>query len=457
MNAADSGNTEKTPRMSETPGEKAPVVIVGSGWAGLAAAITLTQQKKPVHLLEATRQPGGRARTLRSGEMVVDNGQHLMIGAYQSMLSLMEQIGVDINQAFERLPLTLKMMNAGKTSLFLKTPRLPAPWHLLVALLTARGLSAAEQIKALRFGHFVLKQSISAKNDISVQALLHSRAQSPGLIRKLWEPLCIATLNTPIDIASARLFMNVLKTTFSNYSSHADLLISRQELSDLLPRPGIAYLEEHGAQMELGQRVTALAIHKNQIRGVHIGERYIECSQLILATQPIICRRLISRHSALDALTLQLAELGNEPIATLYLQYPEETKLDIPIMGLESGIAQWVFDRRVCDQPGLIAVVISARGQHTELNVQTLTQRVVDELAENFPHWPAPVHTQLLREKRATFCSRVGVDAVRPNNRTAVQGLWLAGDYTNTGLPATLESAVRSGVACVQAMQEQSE
>lgn len=456
MNGVDVGNTAKISPMSEASKGKAPVVIVGSGWAGLAAAITLTQQQKPVHLLEAARQPGGRARTVRSGDLVVDNGQHLMIGAYQAMLSLIEQVGVDIDQAFERLPLTLKVLNGNKTSLLLKAPRLPAPWHLLVASLTAHGLSVAEKIKALRFSHYVLKQSLPIKNDISVLALLHSRAQSPGLIKKLWEPLCIATLNTPIDMASARLFINVLKTTFSNYSHHADLLIARRELSDLLPRPGMAYLEQHGAQIELGQRVTALVIENDRVCGVHIGKRHIECSQLILATPPTISHRLASQHPVLDTLTQQLAELGIEPIATLYLQYPEEIKLDIPILGLENGLAQWVFDRCVCGQPGLMAVVISARGEHTTLSTEALTERVVDELTANFPHWPAPIQTKLLREKRATFCSRVGIDALRPSNHTAVQGLWLAGDYTNTELPATLESAVRSGIACAQAIQRSS-
>ena len=436
--------------MPEPSRHDTPVVIVGSGWAGLAAAIELTRLGIPVQLIEAARQPGGRARTVRSGELVVDNGQHLMIGAYQSMLNLMDQIGVDLDKAFERLPLTLKLLNQKKTTLLLKTPRLPAPWHLLAAMLTARGLSVAEQIKALRFGRYALKQTLSAGEDISVLALLHSHAQSPGLIRKLWEPLCIAALNTSIDIASARLFIKVLNTTFGNHQQHADLLIPRLELSDLLPRPGIAYLERHGAKVELGQRVTAIEIRDNRVAGINIGDRHIDCSQVILATPAIISRRLISRHSALNPLAQQLADLGSEPIATLYLQYSADTKLEIPMLGLENNLGQWVFDRRVCGQPGMMAVVISARGDHSMLTAEELTAQVVNELASCFPHWPSPEITRLLREKRATFCSRVGIDAVRPDNATAVQGLWLAGDYTNTGLPATLEGAVRSGNACAR-------
>jgi hydroxysqualene dehydroxylase len=441
--------------MHEPVRRDSKVVIVGSGWAGLAAAITLTRHRIPVQLIESARQPGGRARTVRSGELVVDNGQHLMIGAYQSMLQLMGQIGVDLDHAFERMPLTLKLINRKQTTLLLETPRLPAPWHLLAALLTARGLSVAEQIKALRFGHNALKQTLATEADISVLALLHSHAQSPGLIRKLWEPLCVATLNTPIDIASARLFITVLKNAFSSHQRHADLLIPRHELSDLLPRPGLAYLEKRGTKIELGQRVTSIALENDRVSGVNIGDRAIRCSHLVLATPAIISRRLISRHSILHALAQQLAELGNEPITTLYLQYSTDTKLDMPMVGLENSLGQWLFDRRICGQPGLMAVVISARGEHNELTGDKLTAHVIEELAACFPHWPAPENSLLLREKRATFCSRVGIDAIRPGNRTAVQGLWLAGDYTDTGLPATLESAVRSGTNCAQAMLEQ--
>ncbi len=433
-----------------------PVVVVGGGWAGLAAAVSLTRRGIPVQLIEAARQPGGRARTVRSSGQVVDNGQHLMIGAYRSMLNLMQQIGVDIDQAFERLPLTIELRKGKRTSLFLKTPRLPAPWHILTALLTARGLSAGEQVKALRFGRYLLKHAPSTEADISVLALLHSHAQSPGLIRKLWEPLCIATLNTPTDTASAQLFVKVLSTAFGSHQQHSDLLIPRLELSDLLPRPGIAYLERHGAQVELGQRVTSLEIDTDRIQGINIGDhRHLACSQVILATPPTITRRLVSRHGTLKTLEQQLAALGNEPIATLYLQYAEDTQLHLPMLGLEDKLGQWVFDRRFCGQPGLMAVIISARGEHSQLSAEALTEQIVNELATCFPDWPAPEHTLLLREKRATFCSYAGVNSVRPGNRTAVQGLWLAGDYTATGLPATLESAVRSGNSCAQSMYSQ--
>lgn len=440
--------------MAKPADTASPVLVAGGGWAGLAAAVTLCTHAVPVLLLESARQLGGRARSVRMGEQVYDNGQHLMIGAYRSMLALMQQVGVDIGDAFLRLPLTLQVYRGKKLSLRLCAPRLPAPLHLLAALVGARGLSVNDQLKALRFGRRLLHLDISPRDDISVQALLHSQAQTPGLIRKLWGPLCVAMLNTPISEASARLFVSALRSLFIGPSHDSDLLLPRRELSALLPTPCTEFLERQGAHVELGQRVTDLDIDERGVRAVHVGKRIIPCRHLILATPHVISRRLLSRHTALHALTEQLSGLGHEPVTTVYLQYPPKTRLPVPLVGLENTLAQWVFDRRECNQPGLMAVVISARGEHRQLPAQQLVDRVTVELARSFRRWPPPLHSQVLREKRATFCARAGIDTIRPSNRTPVNGLWLAGDYTSTALPATLESAVRSGQAAAQAVIE---
>ena len=440
--------------MPETPSKERPVVIAGAGWAGLATAVELSTHGVPVLLLEAARQLGGRARSIRSGDMIVDNGQHLMIGAYQSLLTLMERVHVDHKKAFLRLPLTLNMRRGNRTSLYFRAPRLPAPLHLLWAILTARGLGFQDRVQAMRFGRHLPTLDIPADGDISVQALLHSEAQSPALIRKLWEPLCVATLNRHAGDASARLFLQVLRETFLELCRHSDLLIPRHELSAILPRPCADYLERKGARVEMGQRVTGLQI-SDTVRGVRLYGREIEASHVVLATPHIISRRLMSHHAPLHTVCEQLAGLGNEPIATLYLQYPPRTRLPTPVTGLEDTLTQWVFDRRVSGQPGLMAVVISAQGTHTDMSAEALTARVADELQRAFPHWPTHLNSLLVREKRATFSSHPGIDNSRPGNATAVPGLWLAGDYTATGLPATLEGAVRSGIRCANAILEQ--
>ncbi|HHH43269.1 MAG TPA: FAD-binding protein [Gammaproteobacteria bacterium] len=438
--------------MRERPTAQHPVVIAGAGWAGLSAAVELAAHGVPVSLLESARQPGGRARSVFAHDLRVDNGQHLLVGACQSLLSLLERIQVDPRKAFLRLPLTLRLVEPDGPGLHLRAPRWPSPLHLPVALATAHGLTPGERIRALRFGRKLSTLDIHRTDDISVLALLHSEAQPAAVIRKLWGPLCIAALNTLPEAASARIFVRVLRETFSGPRKHSDLLIPGRGLSELLPVPCVDYLHHHGTHLETGQRVTGLSVQDGRIQGVSVHGRDRAASHVILATPHVISRRLMSRHAALQGLAAQLAGLGNEPVTTLYLQFAPKTRLPIPVLGLLNGLSGWVFDRALCGQPGLMAVVISARGHHERLTEETLTAQVAAELAAQFPGWPPHRRSLLIREKRATFCSRVGVDLLRPVNRTPVDGLWLAGDYTATGLPATLESAVRSGVAAAQAV-----
>jgi squalene-associated FAD-dependent desaturase len=430
--------------------ERNPVVVVGAGWSGLATAAELCAHGVPVTVLESARQPGGRARSIRGGEMTVDNGQHLFIGAYRAVLDLMARIGVDQQRAFLHLPLTLTLLKDTDVSLHLSAPRLPAPLHMLGAVLSARGLSARDRLRAMQFGRKLPRLRIAEREDVSVQALLHDEAQTPELIRKLWGPLCIAALNTPLSEASARIFLRALRETFLSARDHSDLLIPRLALSELLPSPCAAYLERHGVRVAVGQRVTSLDIDDTVVRGVRVRERRIDAGHIVLATPHLVSRRLMAVHPRLKPLCDKLAELGNEPVVTLYLQYPQQTRLPQPVLGLEDTLTQWVFDRRVCGQPGLMAVVMSARGAHAQMTTEALTRRVAAELANSFPYWPAHRHSLVIREKRATFSSCVGIDQLRPANRTPLPGLWLAGDYTANELPATLEGAVRSGITCAQ-------
>jgi monoamine oxidase len=223
-------------------------------------------------------------------------------------------------------------------------------------------------------------------------------------------------------------------------------------LTELLPRPATDFLERHGGHVELAQRVTDLEIRDARMCALVAGHRRIAAGHAVLATPHIISRRLMSHHAPLHPLCGRLAELDNEAIATVYLQYPEPVKLPVVMTGFDDGPAQWAFDRRVCGQPGLIAVVISAREDDQSRSPARLTAQVADQLAICFPDWPAHSDSLVIREKRATFSSRVGVDCLRPGNRTPVSGLWLAGDYTDNGLPATLEGAVRSGRDCADAI-----
>ncbi len=428
--------------------KQAPVVVIGGGWAGLAAAADLAARGHQPLLLEAGKQPGGRARKIAFAGQAVDNGQHLFIGAYQHTLRLLKQFDLPVDELFERQQLQLTLRYPQGQKLSLRAPRLPAPLHLLWALLGAQGLSARSRWQALKFGWRLSRHTMMPQTDQSVLTLLQQWQQPQELIEAFWTPLCLAIMNTPIEESSAELFLRVLRDAFMHQRADSDLLYARRDLGKLFSEPAMQYIERQGGEVRLGRRVLQLHIEQQQIRGVITGEGEIQTPQVILAVPPRAAAALCESHPELTGLQQQCNAFEYEPICTIYLQYPRQVQLPQPMLGLLGGLGQWVFDRRLYDQDGLLAVVISTRGKHMRLTNAELIARIAGELQGHFPDWPAHEQAMVIREKRATFASRVGINPQRPDARTAIDGLWLAGDYTRTDYPATLEGAVKSGVQC---------
>jgi squalene-associated FAD-dependent desaturase len=430
-------------------------VVVGAGWAGLATAVAFTRAGIPVKLYESARQIGGRARRVPFQDLTVDNGQHLFIGAYRETLAIMEIVGVDISKVLlrQRLQLISKYQD-GKT-LALKAPRLPAPLHLLWSLLTAQGLTTKERWPAIQLGLKLKLGRLKLTQDISVSEFLRQQGQPDTLNTAFWFPLCLAIMNTRPHEASAEIFIRVLADAFLYHQQDSNLLYARTDLSEVLPDPAVDYIEQHGSQVQLGQRVSRLEIQANRVTGIWSDNHFQAASQVVLALPPYATAPLLAPYPVLTALASNLQQFQYEPICTVYLQYPESVRLPVPMLGMLGGVGQWAFDRQLCGQPGLIAVVISSSGIHMAWPNSQLVDVISAELANLFPRWPQPTSTQVIREKRATFASLVNINQSRPTNQTAVEGLWLAGDFTQTGYPATLEGAVRSGVQCAQQILNQ--
>ncbi|MFH1604281.1 MAG: hydroxysqualene dehydroxylase HpnE [Pseudomonadota bacterium] len=418
------------------------VAIIGAGWAGMAAAVKLAEASIPVTVFEAARRLGGRARSVEVEGIALDNGQHILIGAYRATLCLMRTVRADPEKLLLRAPLAI--VHPGKFRL--RAPRLPAPLHLLTALLTANALALREKLAAMRFIAAMRNCAYRIAVDMPVSELLARHRQNGALARFFWEPLCVSALNTPAASASAQVFLNVLRDALGGARANSDFLIPRAELGKLFPEPAAAYICARGGSVRMGTPVRTLErIGDGFVLDGHSG-RY---SHVIVAVGPHQLDTLLGSFAALATTRQSVASFAYEPIYTCYLQYPKSVSMPRPMTGFGDGTIQWIFDRgRLNGFAGLLAAVISAHGEHQGVSQDALASAVHRELATLLPGLPAPRWSRVIAEKRATFSCRPGM--VRPANETAVANLYLAGDYTASDYPATLEAAVRSGLCAAQ-------
>jgi squalene-associated FAD-dependent desaturase len=417
--------------------------VVGAGYAGLAAAVELGTRGIAVTVFEAGRILGGRARRLEVDGLALDNGQHILSGAYRETLRLMRLVGVDADQALLRLPLAL--IYPGK--LRLAAPRLPAPLHLAWALARARGATGAEKLGAMQFMNCLKTARFELHRDISVAELLDDHSQHGVFRRLVWEPLCVATLNTPAERASARVLLNVLRDTLGARRAASDLLLPRVDLTRLFPEAAAEFLHSRGGEVRTATRIGTISRDGS---GFALGSAAQgSYSHVVVAVAPQHLAGLVEGLPELAEIRAAVAAFDYEPILTCYLAYDESVTLQAPMLGMDGGLTQWLFDRGRCGgPPGLLAAVISARGRHLELDHEALAAKVSAETAALLGRPLTPRWTRVIEEKRATFACTPNL--VRPPCDTPLPGLYLAGDYVASDYPATIETAVRSGVRCAE-------
>lgn len=422
------------------------VAVIGGGYAGLAAAVTLAAHGAPVTVFEAARDLGGRARGVAMGGLRLDNGQHLLLGAYHETLRLLRQVHGDAPLPLQRLPLRLCFPG----HFDLAAPRLPSPLHLGAALATAKGLGFAESGGAIRFIGQLRKMRFHLRQDISVEALLRRHGQGGAAARYLWRPLCLAALNTPPAAASAQLFLNVLRDTLFARREASDLLLPQTDLTALFPRPAADFIRRHGGLIHTGQRVRAATLSPEGGFQLTTATERRHFSHVVCATPPQHLAALARELPLLRETAEQVAAFRYQPCYTVYLQYPAAVALPAPFIGLTDGWTQWLFDRgNSHHQTGLLAAVISGEGMHQAVTHDELARRVHDEVNRVLGGGlPPPQWQRVIGEQRATFACTVALR--RPSPVTPLKRWLLAGDYTAGDYPATLEAAVQSGVSCAR-------
>jgi len=408
------------------------VAIVGAGYAGMAAAVTFAAEGVPVTVFESGPLPGGRARRIRISshgqDHELDNGQHILAGAYSELFRLMRSVGV-ASEALLRVPLELRSADG---AFHFRSLWFPPPLGLLAGLLLAKGIPFSERVGAVRFMRSLKKTGFRLAGDVTVAQLLEEHRQRGRVGKLLWEPLCVSALNTPADQASASVFLAALRDTLAGEREASDLLLPRRDLSQLFPEPAIEFVRRHGGEVWL----------RSTVSDVHELKQGFDA--VIVAVGP---------HQ-LKALLPDLApEYSYQPIYTCYLQYEERVRLAFPMLGLSGGLVQWVFDRgALLGERGRLACVISAQGAHQDIGLDELCARCHAELAQAIPGLGEPLWSRAIAEKRATIACTPGV--ARPSADTTHPGIFLAGDYTDSDYPPTLEAAVRSGVRAVRRVQE---
>lgn len=416
------------------------VAVVGGGYAGMAAAVTLAQAGVTVTVYEAGPQLGGRARRVTVNDVALDNGLHILLGAYSETLRLVNLVTTDPARALTRIPLQWHIHRCFS----LNAPRLPAPLHLVFALLTARGASWSERFAAMRFMRAMRARAFRLEHDVTVSELLTAQAQGAAFVRCLWEPLCIAALNTPPGRASAQIFLNVLRDGLDAGQAASDLLLAHDDLSKLFPDPAAVYVRARGGTVTASCTVDAI---ESLAGGINVTARATTTAfdHVVCAVSPHRAAALLASIPQLAGTIALLERFRYQPIYSVYLQFAARVALPAPMLGM-AGIAQWLFDRdAICGQRGLVAAVISAEGPHQNITQDELARKVHAEIEAELGPLPALLWHRVIAEKRATFECTVGFE--RPSTRTPLADLHLAGDYTASDYPATIEAAVRSGIA----------
>ncbi len=429
------------------------IAIIGAGWAGLAAAVAATQAGHAVVVFEASQTLGGRARGLPGAlpdgtPVTLDNGQHILIGAYSETLRLLQSVGVCADSALLRQPMALVFADG----LGVRFPQWPTPLDALAGILTARGWHWRDKWPLLRLAARWRLSGFECDAASSVTALCHSL--SPRVMADLIEPLCVSALNTAASQASAQVFLRVLKDALFGAQRGSNLLLPRVDLSELFPNAAARWLAQRGGKLRLGTRVQEVLPSGSQWQLA--GEQF-DAAIFATAASDTVKMLGATAQAASPAAAMQIAQwsavagaLKFQAISTVYA-WGRGARLAQPMLALRSTAgsataapAQFVFDRGQLGGPtGLLAFVVSASvGERASLQAQVLEQ-ARQQLGLTLQA------VQTIVEKRATFACTPALQ--RPPQQIA-PALLACGDYVAGPYPATLEGAVRSALAAVNAL-----
>lgn len=439
------------------------VIVIGGGFAGLSAATALAEQGAPVTVLEGRQILGGRAYSFvdsQTGDSV-DNGQHLFMGCYRDTIKFLRRIG-----SLERLKfqpsLSVEFAGSGGRRAALKCLSLPAPWHLLSGLLRLKTLTWADRWR-LRHIRAALKKPISVEDldRLTVDQWLTQCRQSDRAKRHLWDLIAVACLNEESRVASAAPFVTVLRQAFFDDPSASCLAFANVGLSDLYVRDAIAYIQKAGGEVRAKCPVHRVVIRNGEVKGVLLRDGTRLEADVVISAVPAwaLLKLLPDEIHEKEAYFQPLKKLAYAPIISIHLWFDQKITDDL-FAGLLDTHIQWIFNRSrihhdAKTKAGYVSLVISGAHDFVEWPDMKILSLALEELRRLFPPAKEAVllRSLVIREFQATLSPKVGGEALRPGHESPIANFWVAGDWTKTGLPATIESACVSGHACADLVQ----
>ena len=435
------------------------MVIIGGGFAGLSAAVTLSDRGIDVLLLERRQHLGGRAYSFtdtRTGD-TVDNGQHLFMGCYTHTIAFLKQVGCLHKLTFQDQT-RIDFLDTQRRFDSFECPPLPPPFHVLAGLFLMKSLSFRDKLRALYMGRS-LRAGSGENSSLTVADWLTKFKQSERIKERFWYPMAIATLNETPTVASSTMMKTVLQEAFAAGPQASSLGIASVGLSDLYTRAAQDYIEARGGRIRFLAHVHRLIVQKNRVVALELksGER-IETDFLISTVPPNALWQVLDQELRVGELQ-NVGKLTSSPIVSINLWF-DRPLTERPFLGLLGTNVQWLFNKDVLHQlprkTNQLALIISAAHGFTTWTKNRLVEMAVQELQLLLPESRAArlLHSAVVKERDATLSHTVASDSLRPPAKTSIANLILAGDWTQTGLPATIESAVRSGYRAAEMICE---
>ena len=445
--------------------EAKDVVVIGGGFAGLAAAVALGTRGFRVAVLEGKPALGGRAYSFPDADTgdFVDNGQHVLMGCYHETLDFLEQIGTRRQLIFHR-NLEIEMLDGPGRRAHLRTVALPGPLHMSAALLGYRHLTLGERMRLIAGGSHMMylrSRDRDRLRRMSVAELMDALKQGERARQCFWYPLAIATLNDDPELASAALLAEVLKRAFFSRRDDSAFVYSKVGLSDLYCGAAHDAIEDGGGVVATRSIVEGFDFDPNSaITGVLLrdGSR-LSAANYVVAVPPHQLLKLLPEAAVADPFFSRIGALKSSPIICVHVWLDREVT-DSAFIGFIGTQTQWLFNkRRIFEQhgerhPGYLSFVISGARKLVDSSNDELLDLVINDLRTMIPaaRYANVLKALVLKEKHATMSPDSLSDLSRPATVTPIPNLFLAGDWIQTGLPASIESAVVSGRAAANAI-----